>query len=82
MNGNKVTCQYCETTWNSEVLVCPSCKEYKGLVEIKGASCDNCGTQEKIVHSGTDAFFLGVLDKVERICYDCAEDYAQAQRSA
>lgn len=74
MNGTLVVCQYCETTWNSEVLVCPKCNEYKGLVEYKGASCDSCGTTDKIVHSGTDAFFLGCLDKVERICYSCAED--------
>ncbi len=72
MFGTEVVCQYCETTWNSEVLVCPNCQDYKGLVQIKGPSCDNCGTTEQIVHSGTDALFLGVLDKVERICYPCA----------
>ena len=34
--------------------------------------CLNCGTNDNIVYSGVDAFVLGVLDKVERICYDCA----------
>lgn len=74
MNRTQVACQYCETVWNSEVLVCPSCKEYKGLVQIKGDNCENCGTHQNIVYSGTDAFMLGVLDKLEKICYDCAND--------
>jgi hypothetical protein len=73
MFGTQVVCQYCETVWNSEVLVCPSCNEYKGLVQFKAPSCEHCGTTEMIVHSGTDAFMLGVLDKVERICYGCAQ---------
>lgn len=36
MFGTEVTCTYCETIWNSEVLVCPNCQEYKGLVTLKG----------------------------------------------
>lgn len=34
--------------------------------------CVECGTDHQIVYSGIDAFMLGVLDKVEKICYDCA----------
>jgi hypothetical protein len=36
------------------------------------AKCLKCGTTEAIVHSGTDAFLMGVITQVERICYDCA----------
>jgi hypothetical protein len=36
------------------------------------AKCNKCGTSDNIVHSGTDAFVLGVIDQVEKICYDCA----------
>jgi hypothetical protein len=34
--------------------------------------CFKCGTNDNIVYSGTDAFCLGVIEHVERICYDCA----------
>ena len=36
--------------------------------------CFKCGTTQdgNIVHSGVDAFLLGVLDKVGKVCYDCA----------
>lgn len=34
--------------------------------------CTDCGTKENIVYSGVDAFVLGVIDLVERICYTCA----------
>lgn len=34
--------------------------------------CINCGTTEGIVYSGVDAFVLGVMDRIEKICYDCA----------
>ncbi len=36
--------------------------------------CYRCGTEQQgnIVHSGVDAFLLGALDKVGKICYDCA----------
>jgi hypothetical protein len=42
--------------------------------------CTDCGTtqQGNIVYSGTDAFVLGVIDLVERICYDCARKRAEA----
>jgi len=40
--------------------------------EKKMAKCNDCGTTSNIVHSGTDALVLGVIDKVEKICYDCA----------
>ena len=33
-------------------------------------TCDNCGTNEDIVHSGVDAFVLGVT--VGQSCYTCA----------
>lgn len=42
------------------------------------SKCVNCGTTEKIVFSGVDAFCLGVADKVEKICYDCANATAKA----
>lgn len=35
--------------------------------------CSKCKTVENIVYSGTDAVMLGVIDLVERICYDCAK---------
>lgn len=34
--------------------------------------CIECNTDQGIIHSGVDAFMLGVLDKIEKICYDCA----------
>lgn len=34
--------------------------------------CKYCNTEENIVHSGTDAFVLGCLDNLYKICYDCA----------
>lgn len=36
--------------------------------------CYKCGTEQdgNIVHSGVDAFVLGVGEFVGRICYDCA----------
>ena len=44
--------------------------------------CTDCGTTQEgnIVYSGTDAFVLGVIDLVERICYDCANKRAKALR--
>jgi hypothetical protein len=43
--------------------------------------CETCGKTEGLVYSGVDALLLGVLDKIESICYDCAN--AQAlQREA
>ena len=38
--------------------------------------CTDCGTEENIVYSGVDAFVLGVIDLVERICYTCANNKA------
>lgn len=34
--------------------------------------CKECGTSHQIIHSGVDAFMLGVPELVEQICYDCA----------
>lgn len=34
--------------------------------------CKECGTDHQIIHSGVDAFMLGVVDLVGQICYDCA----------
>jgi hypothetical protein len=34
--------------------------------------CVDCNSSEQIVFSGTDAFVLGVIDLVEKICYPCA----------
>ena len=41
--------------------------------------CFKCGTTQdgNIVHSGVDAFLLGVIDKVGRICYTCANEEAR-----
>lgn len=33
--------------------------------------CIECGSTE-VIYSGTDAFMLGVIDLVEKICYPCA----------
>lgn len=42
--------------------------------------CYKCQTSENLVFSGVDAMVLGVLDKIEKVCYSCAltairEDY-------
>lgn len=34
--------------------------------------CYKCETSENIVFSGVDAFLLGVMDKIEKVCYPCA----------
>jgi hypothetical protein len=34
--------------------------------------CETCGTTEGLVYSGVNAFILGVMDRIEKICYDCA----------
>lgn len=36
--------------------------------------CVDCGSEQdgNLVHSGVDAFVLGVIDLVGRICYECA----------
>ena len=34
--------------------------------------CIDCETTENLVYSGVAAFVLGVIDLVEKICYDCA----------
>jgi hypothetical protein len=34
--------------------------------------CGTCGKTEGLVYSGVDAFVLGVMDRIEKICYDCA----------
>ena len=38
--------------------------------------CKYCNTEEKIVHSGTDGLWLGCLDDLHKICYDCANKKA------
>lgn len=48
--------------------------------------CEQCGFEgdtetNGIVYSGVDAFILGVMDKVERICYSCANEHALAERA-
>ena len=56
------------------------------LLVAKGATewglnmkCVKCGTEQQgnIVHSGVDAFLLGVMEYVERICYACARSKEQ-----
>ena len=34
--------------------------------------CKYCNTEEKLVHSGTDGLYLGCLEHLHKICYDCA----------
>lgn len=34
--------------------------------------CEKCGTTEGIVMSGVDAFVLGCMEQIEKICYSCA----------
>lgn len=35
--------------------------------------CERCNRNDSgIVHSGTDGIFLGVLNELHKICYDCA----------
>ena len=36
------------------------------------ATCSICGTNDSIVHSGTDALLLECLDRIGSICYACA----------
>jgi hypothetical protein len=36
--------------------------------------CVDCGTEQdgNLVHSGVDAFVLGVMEHIHKICYECA----------
>jgi hypothetical protein len=36
------------------------------------AKCLKCGNTDSVIYSGTDAFLLGVITQVEKICYPCA----------
>jgi hypothetical protein len=36
------------------------------------AKCLKCDNTDSVVYSGTDAFLLGVITQVEKICYPCA----------
>lgn len=40
------------------------------MFENHTPTCEKCGTKNKIVHSGIDAFLLGV--DVATMCYECA----------
>ena len=42
--------------------------------------CKYCSTKENIVHSGTDAFVLGCLDKLYNICYKCANQKLRKEK--
>ena len=39
--------------------------------------CLDCNTDNNIVHSGVDAFALGVMDLVGSVCYSCANNRLQ-----
>ena len=40
--------------------------------------CNRCGKNDSgIVHSGTDGIWLGVLDELHKICYDCGNAHAR-----
>ena len=41
-------------------------------LETQMAKCEKCETTEGLVYSGVDALVLGVLDQIEKICYNCA----------
>lgn len=41
--------------------------------------CKYCNTEESIVHSGTDAFMLGCLGDLHKICYKCANERMQEE---
>lgn len=43
----------------------------------KECAVKSCPSEE-LVYSGTDAFMLGVV--TEKICYECANTYAQVKR--
>lgn len=38
--------------------------------------CKYCNTKENIIHSGVDGIWLGVLDDLHNICYDCGNKKA------
>jgi len=43
----------------------------------KDIVCGRCGKNDSgIVHSGTDGIWLGVLDELHKICYDCGNAVA------
>lgn len=37
-------------------------------------TCVDCGSDQdgNLVHSGVDAFVLGVMELIHKICYNCA----------
>lgn len=39
------------------------------------ATCGRCGTTEKIVHSGVDGLWFGLLDELHNVCYDCGNKH-------
>ena len=41
--------------------------------------CKYCNTEESIVHRGTDAFMLGCLDDLHKICDKCANERMQEE---
>lgn len=43
-------------------------------------TCQVCGTTKNIVHSGVDALCLQVMDKIEKICYTCANKQNQERK--
>lgn len=36
------------------------------------AKCLKCNNTDSVIYSGVDAFLLGVISQVEKICYECA----------
>ena len=44
----------------------------------KDILCGRCGKNDSgIIHSGTDGIWLGVLDELHKICYDCGNAQAR-----
>ena len=38
--------------------------------------CKYCNTDKNIIHSGVDGLYLGCLDDLHNICYDCGNKLA------
>jgi len=49
---------------------------------VEDTLCTLCGKNDSgIIHSGTDGIWLGVLDKLHEICYDCGNAHHQKEAS-
>lgn len=44
-------------------------------------NCEVCNSKD-VIYSGIDAFVLEVIDKVEKICYPCANEQLKIKKGA